>query len=149
VSPKRPRFIPLLLATAVFGAGCGPFGYIKRTATDASKAVSEAEASNAETHAPYEYWGAKAYLEQSKVMMAYSEYERSFDYGARAQQLALEAKIKADRVEAGESVQHADGVAAPEELSDEKAENPVITEGKKKRAEEAEASKSVKVGGGK
>ena len=46
--PTTPRLVSILLATAVFGAGCGPFGYIKRTATDATKAVSEAEASNAE-----------------------------------------------------------------------------------------------------
>jgi ABC-type iron transport system FetAB ATPase subunit len=87
----------------VAAAGCGPFGYLKKVAKDASKAVADAKAAEAETYAPYEYWGAVSYLEQAKVLMAYSEYERSFDYGVRAKQLAEEAKQKADRREAGKT----------------------------------------------
>ena len=60
--------------------------------------------SGAEEYAPYEYWGAVSYLEQAKTMMAYSEYERSFDYGVRAKQLADEAKKKSKMREAGEDV---------------------------------------------
>jgi hypothetical protein len=81
---------------------CGPFGYLKKVAVDASRAVGQAEKAGAKQYAPYEYWGAVTYLEQSKVLMAYSEYDRAFDYGDRAKQLAEEAKKKAARREAGQ-----------------------------------------------
>ena len=97
----RSLFRLFAIAAAVSCAGCGPFGYLKKTAKDASMAVADAERAEAEQYAPYEYWGSKAYLDQSKVMMGYSEYERSFDYGDRASQLAAEAKAKAERREAG------------------------------------------------
>lgn len=116
------RLAPLallgLLATVVASAGCGPFGYLKKVATDATRAVADAEAAGAEEYAPYEYWGAVAYLEQSKILMGYSEYERSFDFGERAKQLANEAKVKAQRVRKGESVQRSEDVAAPDQLVD-------------------------------
>ena len=96
MSTSSRRLLQLIsLAALVVGVGCGPFGYLKKVAKDATKAV------DAETYAPYEYWGAVSYLEQAKVLMAYSEYERSFDYGTRAKQLAEEAKAKAERRESG------------------------------------------------
>src|SRR5690349_18069874 len=85
-----------LLVAVALSAGCGPFGYLKKVAVDASRAVADAEKAGAQNYAPYEYWGAVTYLEQSKVLMAYSEYDRSFDYGDRAKQLAEEAKKKAE-----------------------------------------------------
>jgi hypothetical protein len=99
----------------LFAGGCGPFGYLKKVSKDASRAVADAEAVGGEEYSPYEYWGSVAYLEQAKVMMGYSEYERSFDYGTRSTQLANEAKVKAERVEAGGSVEKKEGVAAPDE----------------------------------
>ena len=69
----------------------------------------------AEKYAPYEYWGAVAYLEQAKVLMAYSEYERSFDYGVRAKQLAEEAIQKVERMESGnmkETMDDEDGASS-------------------------------------
>ncbi len=86
-------------------AGCGPFGYLKKVARESSKAVADAEAAGAEENAPYEYWGAVTYLEQAKILMGYSEYERSFDYGERAKQLAEEAKDKAEKRRRGEMVE--------------------------------------------
>jgi hypothetical protein len=102
---KRPKqLVPLLaLALATMSVGCGPFGYLKKVAKESSKAVAEAEAAQAEENAPYEYWGAVTYLEQSKILMGYSEYERSFDYGERAKQLAIEAKQKAENRRAGKT----------------------------------------------
>lgn len=98
----------------VAATGCGPFGYLKKVAKDASKAVADAKNAEAEQYAPYEYWGAVSYLEQAKVLMAYSEYERSFDYGVRAKQLAEEAKQKADLRESGQTKQTLeDGAPAP------------------------------------
>lgn len=102
----------------VTSAGCGPFGYLKKVASDATRAVSDAEAAGAEEYAPYEYWGAVAYLEQSKILMGYSEYERSFDFGERAKQLANEAKVKAQRTRKGGSVIHDESIAAPSDMVD-------------------------------
>jgi hypothetical protein len=107
-----------LVAASLVCAGCGPFGYLKKVATDASRAVADAEAAGAEEYAPYEYWGAVAYLEQAKVLMGYSEYERSFDFGQRATQLANEAKVKAQRVKKGGSVVHDESVTAPTDMVD-------------------------------
>lgn len=90
-----------VVLVALLLAGCGPFGYLKKVAVDASRAVGQAEKAGAKEFAPYEYWGAVTYLEQSKVLMAYSEYDRAFDYGDRAKQLAEEAKRKAARRESG------------------------------------------------
>lgn len=113
MSIRKRRLFPFLtLAALVLSAGCGPFGYLNKVAKDASRAVADAEAAGAEKYAPYEYWGAVSYLEQAKVMMAYSEYERSFDYGSRAKQLAEEAKQKAERREAGKMQESMDGGGA-------------------------------------
>jgi hypothetical protein len=115
-----PRLIALacVIACVIACAGCGPFGYLKKVATDATRAVADAEAAGAEEYAPYEYWGAVAYLEQSKILMGYSEYERSFDFGERSKQLANEAKIKAQRVKKGESVVRDEDIAAPSDMID-------------------------------
>ncbi len=104
--------------------GCGPFGYLKKVAKDATRAVADAKAAGAEQYAPYEYWGAVTYLEQAKILMAYSEYERSFDYGVRAKQLAEEAKKKADRREAGETSETAPAATTPAPEATETAPDP-------------------------
>lgn len=107
---------------ALVSAGCGPFGYLKKVASDATRSVADAEAAGAEEYAPYEYWGAVAYLEQAKVLMGYSEYERSFDFGERAKQLANEAKVKADRVKDGESTVTDEDIATPHDMVDSDGE---------------------------
>lgn len=114
---RTTRFVKLIpvLVAASLTAGCGPFGYLKKVAKEASRAVADAEAAGAEENAPYEYWGAVTYLEQSKILMGYSEYERSFDYGERAKQLAEEAKRKAEQRRTGKTEQRAEGIATPEE----------------------------------
>lgn len=115
----RPLLSLIALGTAALCAGCGPFGYLKKVAKDASSAVADAEAVGAEEYSPYEYWGSVAYLEQAKVLMGYSEYERSFDYGVRATQLANEAKAKAERREAGGDVETDPNIATPDEVPTE------------------------------
>jgi hypothetical protein len=97
--------VHLTVLAGLLVAGCGPFGYLKKVARESSKAVADAEAAGAEENAPYEYWGAVTYLEQSKILMGYSEYERSFDYGERAKQLAEEAKVKAEKRRNGTMVE--------------------------------------------
>lgn len=98
---SSPKLVLVTVVALAQLPGCGPFGYLSKVAKDASRAVADAERAEAEKYAPYEYWGAVTYLEQAKILMAYSEYERSFDYGGRAKQLAEEAKRKAERRESG------------------------------------------------
>ncbi len=137
------------VAVLVTGVGCGPFGYLKKVAKDASKAVADAEAVEAEKYAPYEYWGAVSYLEQSKILMAYSEYERSFDYGVRAKQLAEEAKTKAERREAGRMKETMDEPdAAPASEGDGTGETKAAGEASGEAATgDGKAEGKVKVGG--
>ena len=139
----------LVAASAALLGGCGPFGYLGKVSRDATKAVADAEQAGAEQYAPYEYWGAVTYLEQAKILMAYSEYERSFDYGTRAKQLAEEAKRKSDKREAGEMKETLDeDGAAPESAAD-----PTVggnAEGEAKAGDGgAKASGSISIGGGK
>ncbi|MEZ4448881.1 MAG: DUF4398 domain-containing protein [Nannocystaceae bacterium] len=146
----RPRIVHLALLAGLVAAGCGPFGYLKKVARESSKAVADAEAAGAEENAPYEYWGAVTYLEQAKILMGYSEYERSFDYGERAKQLAEEAKVKAEKrrtntmTETAESAPEGSGDGAGSGAAEGSAEGS---------AGGGEASGSVKagvkVGGGK
>lgn len=110
------KLIPIVVAAACT-AGCGPFGYLKKVAKESSRAVADAEAAGAEENAPYEYWGSVTYLEQSKILMGYSEYERSFDYGERAKQLAEEAKKKAEMRRKGQMEQRAEGLPTPDEAA--------------------------------
>ncbi len=118
----RPsQLFPVLVTAAlcslsVLSAGCGPFGYLKKVAKESSQSVAKAEAAGAEENAPYEYWGSVTYLEQSKILMGYSEYERSFDYGERAKELAEEAERKAEMRRKGQDTQRSEVLAAPDEL---------------------------------
>lgn len=121
---KRPfQLVPVLVAAAL-SVGCGPFGYLKKVARESSKAVAEAEAAGAEENAPYEYWGSVTYLEQSKILMGYSEYERSFDYGERAKQLAEEAKVKAEKRRKGQMELKSDALATPDQAKPKDGEAP-------------------------
>lgn len=116
---SRPILLTIACVITLAVPACGPFGYIKKTAKNATEAVARAKAEGAEELAPYEYWGATAYLDQSKVMMGYSEYERSFDYGDRATQLAGEAERKAKR---NEELGVADGLAETDDVNPDNAD---------------------------
>ncbi len=135
----------LVAASAALLGGCGPFGYLGKVSRDASKAVADAKQAGAEQYAPYEYWGAVTYLEQAKVLMAYSEYERSFDYGERAKQLAEEAKRKSDKREAGKMTETMEGDDAPEPDANSGAEADADGEAGDGKAK---ASGSISIGGG-
>ena len=144
--PRQRSVFPLVallsLLMVPLAGGCGPFGYLKKVAKDATNVVEEAEALDAEKYAPYEYWGAVAYLEQAKVLMAYSEYERSFDYGVRAKQLAEEAIKKSQKMEAGQMTESLeDDESAPAKTSDPNATGDADASGS--------AEGSISVGGGK
>lgn len=145
---RTMRFVKLIpiVVTAALSAGCGPFGYLKKVAKESSRAVADAEAAGAEENAPYEYWGSVTYLEQSKILMGYSEYERSFDYGERAKQLAEEAKKKAEMRRKGQMDQKAEGIATPQDTPAGDA-NAQGSAGDGKASGEVKAG--VSVGGGK
>jgi hypothetical protein len=91
-----PKLWLFVVALGV-STGCGPFTYMKEVTQNAEPALLVAEAVGGAEFAPYEYWGAVAYLEQAKILMAYSEYERSLDFARRAHELANEAVLKASR----------------------------------------------------
>ncbi len=133
---------------SMLSTGCGPFGYLKKVARESSRSVAKAEAAGAEENAPYEYWGSVTYLEQSKILMGYSEYERSFDYGERAKQLAEEATKKAEMRRKGQMEQHSDALAKPDEL---KPADPAAagTGSATGTAGNGEVKAGVSVGGGK
>lgn len=145
---RTMRFVKLIpiVVTAALSVGCGPFGYLKKVAKESSRAVADAEAAGAEENAPYEYWGSVTYLEQSKILMGYSEYERSFDYGERAKQLAEEAKKKAEMRRKGQMDQTAEGIATPQDKPEGDA-NAQGSAGDGKASGEVKAG--VSVGGGK
>jgi len=140
---KLTKLAPVFIIA--LAAGCGPFGYLKKVAKDSSKAVADAEAVGAEEHAPYEYWGAVTYLEQSKILMGYSEYERSFDYGDRAKQLAIEAKKKAEMRKHGKMVESLDEKDTPP--ASKAGATPSSSLQTETSAGKGEAKASVKVGG--
>lgn len=110
-TPKWSRTTLLLLSFTL--SGCGPFGYIGKVSQSSVDAVERAEAAKAETYAPYEYWAAKSYLEQARVMMTYSEYERAFDYGSRAEQLAEAAERKAKKLAKERTEAQQEAASAP------------------------------------
>lgn len=149
-STRPSQLIPALVTAAlvsvtVLTSGCGPFGYLKKVARESSRAVAKADAAGAEENAPYEYWGAVTYLEQSKILMGYSEYERSFDYGERAKQLAEEAERKAELRRKGKTDQRSEVLAAPDQLPASGAGDASATG----TAGGGEVKAGVSVGGGK
>lgn len=150
MSRTHCRLATSLAFAAALVTGCGPFGYLKKVSKEANKAVADAKAVGAEEYAPYEYWGAVSYLEQSKIMMGYSEYERSFDYGERAKQLAEEAKRKAEMREAGKTEISDPDVATPEDDVAPAEGDAPAAEGDAAAGEGgAKAEGKIQVGGGK
>jgi hypothetical protein len=146
----RPsQLFPVLVTAAlcslsVLSAGCGPFGYLKKVAKESSQSVAKAEAAGAEENAPYEYWGSVTYLEQSKILMGYSEYERSFDYGERAKQLAEEAERKAEMRRKGQTGERSEVLAAPDEAPKDAPKADALG-----AAGDGKVKGSVSLGGGK
>jgi len=134
---------------SMLSAGCGPFGYLKKVARESSGSVAKAEAAGGEENAPYEYWGAVTYLEQSKILMGYSEYERSFDYGERAKQLAEEATKKAEMRRKGQMEQRSDALATPDQPKPDAAGAGTGGANATGTAGGGEVKAGVSVGGGK
>ncbi len=94
------RRILWVAVAAMTCAACGPIDYINTVAFKASRAVAEAEASNAVKLAPYEYWSAKTYLHMAREMGSRADFQLSIEYGETA--IAMGQKARKLSIEKGE-----------------------------------------------
>lgn len=93
------RFLPILVLFSM-GAACGPIEFVSQVTIRAERAVSDAKLMHAERWAPYEYFGAAAYLEQAKFRAGYGDFQTSYRYGKKSEAMAKDAarltKIRVD-----------------------------------------------------
>lgn len=80
----------LLAIALLFGAGCGGVHYAV-TVTGAAGRLAEAREMGAEQLAPYEYYYAKAHLEQAQVEAGEASYSDAAKFAATADEYALKA----------------------------------------------------------
>ncbi|MBK6697029.1 MAG: DUF4398 domain-containing protein [Myxococcales bacterium] len=80
----------LVAISLLFGAGCGGVHYAV-VVTGASGRLAEAREMGAEQQAPFEYYYAKAHLEQAQVEAASAAYSDAARYAATADEYALKA----------------------------------------------------------
>jgi len=88
----RTRLIAtcLVLAAAPFTTACGGI-YYAATVNAASSRVEEAREIGAEQLAPYEYYYAKAHLEQAQVEASEGSYGDAADFAEEADTFASKA----------------------------------------------------------
>jgi len=90
VNPMLLRWaLGAILAIAL--AGCGPIQFISQVTIRAEKSVADAKLQQADKYAPYEYYGAAAYLEQAKHRAAFGDFQTSYRYGKKSEKMAMEA----------------------------------------------------------
>ena len=80
--------------------GCGPV-WSAVVVADANGKYKAAEAMDAKTHAPYEYYAAEEYLHKAREKESYAQYERAVDYGKLALAHATKALEKSQAAKAG------------------------------------------------
>ena len=83
----RAAFCGIVL---LIGAGCGGVHYAV-TATTAAGRLAEAREMGAERYAPFEYYYAKAHLEQAQVEAAEASYSDAAHFAETAEEYALKA----------------------------------------------------------
>ena len=113
-----PPFACLLgLGLALASAACGPIEYLSQVSDRAARAVAAAKQANADELAPYELTAATEYLHEAREQAGSAEYESAIEYGRRAEDLAIRARVIAEekalaraRARASEG---ADGGAGP------------------------------------
>ena len=81
----------LLLGSGAVLVGCGPIQFVSQVTIRAEKAVAEAKLQQAAKYAPYEYYGAEAYLEQAKHRAGFGDFQTSYRYGQKSEKMAKEA----------------------------------------------------------
>ena len=101
---KRTLLFAGLLLAAWAVQACGPIEYLNTVTFNASQAVAEAKAANAEKLAPYEYWSALVYLRMAQEKASYADFQLSIKYGERAIKMGKKArKIAVEKGEEGPS----------------------------------------------
>ncbi|MFW6050496.1 MAG: DUF4398 domain-containing protein [Myxococcota bacterium] len=85
--------IPLVLLA---GAGCGPVIHTVNV-VPASRAVEQAREARAAEHAPYEYYYAKAHLEEARDEASEAHYEDSIRFAETAEEYGVKARDLARR----------------------------------------------------
>ena len=86
----RASFALVVAATAALVSGCGPLYYASNV-TSASSKVEQAQVAGAEQYAPYEYYYAKAHLEQAQVEASEASYSDAANFAETAEEYALKA----------------------------------------------------------
>ncbi len=108
--PNRARVWALLPVLAAAAAGCGPVVYVHDVVLKARSAVAAAKTQEADKYAPYEYYGAQAYLKQAEVRAAYGDFLLAWRYGVKATKMAKKAvRLTKKRIEEKEDM----GVTPP------------------------------------
>jgi len=69
---------------------CGAIQYTRQM-EETERAFTQAREQKAQQHAPYEYYYAKAYLNQARVEAARSSYENAVRYAKEAERHCLRA----------------------------------------------------------
>lgn len=82
--------VALVAMSLLFAAGCGGVHYAV-VATGASGRLAEAREMGADQHAPFEYYYAKAHLEQAQVEAASASYSDAAKFAETADEYALKA----------------------------------------------------------
>lgn len=88
----RHRVLRALAAVVAASAltGCGSL-YYAANVTSASSRVEQAQTVGAEQYAPYEYYYARAHLDQAQVEASEANYSDAAEYADTAEQYALKA----------------------------------------------------------
>lgn len=101
---KKAAFFVVSVVLALSGSGCGSVNYAV-VVTGATGRLDEARALGAEQIAPYEYYYAKAHLEQAQVEAADASYSDATRFAETADEYAAKAiaAVKAKRAEGAAS----------------------------------------------
>lgn len=108
---RHSRRAEAYLFTAAIGVfvlsawGCGPVGYVHHVVLKAKTAVAQAETNEAAKHAPYEYYGAVAYLKQARIRAGFGDLQTAVKYGKKSTKMAKKAvKLTKKRLEEKEDI---------------------------------------------
>lgn len=106
---SRRRVRAALVGWAVLACiGCGPVEYLNQVSGRAAAALAQAKRLGADTHAPYEYTAAAAYLHKAREEAGHSSYQVAIEYGRRAEELANRAEsIARDKKSRNQSAEDA------------------------------------------
>lgn len=106
-----------VLLTASLGA-CGPIQFVSQVTIRAEKAVEDAKLQKADKYAPYEFYGAKVFLEQAMHRAGYGDFQTSYRYGQQAEKMANKAaKLAKQRRDEEGDVTRPSGDGPPRETT--------------------------------